>query len=322
MKRVVLVCTLFCACTKIIHSPPPDGGGAGGSGGIITGGPTGSGGSGGGGPIAHVQMLWQFNLPRTAANLAPYYARFHDNLINDLTDAHIAVDSTGVAPQYGAVQLIWGSSSRAQPSQTLLDTLTMAASSGAYEPPTAGSEAEQINLQQLGANLSQLTIPPQLVNGDSIPLYGPAVDGFIVVTVHSTARLCALGDAGCQLGGSQPVDFFTAVRSDGTASWLQQISSSPGIPMDKVFYVDIVTSEGESTTAFQSRCSNVPGFSRTLLDVIAPSPVIYYNDFKTQATARGLLVEEIDMCDALGDPSISLLRSAAGAITTRLAGQH
>ena len=322
MRRVVLLCMLLGACK--IRVPPPDGGGSGGSGGVITGGSGGSGtgGSGGGGPIAHVQMLWQFNLPRTAANLAPYYSRFHDNLIADLTDAHIAVDSTGVAPQYGAVQLIWGSSSRAQPSQNLQDTLSMAASSGQFEPPAAGSEAEQINLQQLGANLSQLTIPPQLVNGDSIPLYGPAVDGFIVVTVHSTARLCALGDSGCQLGGSQPVDFFTAVRSDGTASWLQQISASPGYPMDKVFYVDIVTSEGESTTAFQTRCSAVPGFSRTLLDVIAPSPVVYYNDFKTQASARGLLVDEIDMCDALGDPSISLLRSAAGAITTRLAAQH
>ena len=324
MKGAVVLCALFCACVKIIHSPPPDGGGSGGSGGVVTGGTGGSGtgGSGGGGPIAHVQMLWQFNLPRTAANLTPFYARFHDNLIAALTDSHIAVDETGVAGQYGPVQLIWGSSSRAQPSQNLQDTLTMAASSGMFEPPAAGSEAEQINLQQLGANLANLTIPPQLVNGDSIVLYGPPVDAFIVVTVHSTARLCALGDAGCQLAGSQPLDFFTAVRGDGTASWLQQIGGSPGIAMDHVYWVDIVTSEAESTSAFTARCSAVPGFSRTLLDVIAPSPAVYYNDFKTQGTSRGLLVQEIDMCEALGDPSVSLLRSAAGAITTRLASQH
>src|SRR5262249_57225982 len=109
------------------------------------------------------QMLWQFNLPRTAVNLSPYYARFHDSLINALTDEHIAVDQTGAAAQYGPVQLVWGASERAQPNQMLKDVLAAAASSGLYEPPTAGSQPEQQNLQQLGANLSQLTIPPPLV---------------------------------------------------------------------------------------------------------------------------------------------------------------
>jgi hypothetical protein len=89
-----------------------------------------------------------------------------------------------------------------------------------------------------------------------------------------------------------------------------------------VYFVDIVTSENESTTQFQARCSAVPGFSRTLLDVIAPSPFVYYDDFKSQATTRGLLAQKIDLCDALGDPGTSQLRSVAGAIATRLAGQH
>src|SRR5262249_33475507 len=160
---------------KIIKSPPPDGGG--GTGGFITGGSGGMS-EGGGGPIAHVQMLWLFNLPRTAANLTPYYGRFHDGLIAALTGERIAVDETGVAATYGPVQLIWGASARAQPTQMLGDTLADAANSGFFESPAPGSQPEQWNLSRLGATLSQLTIPPQLVGGDSIALYGPARDGF------------------------------------------------------------------------------------------------------------------------------------------------
>jgi len=312
-----LVLLFANACTKIIHSPPPDGSGG-------TSGPTGAGGSGaggsGGGPVAHVQMLWQFNLPRTAANLAPYYGHFHDGLISALTDEHIAVDQTGAAAQYGPVQLVWGSSDRAQPSQDLSTTLAAAATSGQYEPPTPGSEPEQQNLQQLGANLSQLTIPPDLVGGNSITLYGTARDAFIVVTVHSTRRMCALGDAGCHLGGSPPVDYFTAANPDGSARWLQAIGGAPSVPTSKVMFVDIVTSEGETTSAFQARCSAVPGFSRTLLDVIEPSPVVYYGDFATQVGGQGLLARKIDLCDALGDAGTSLLRTVAVDIATRLAG--
>src|SRR5262249_13938124 len=105
MKGLLLAILAGTGCTEIIHPPPPDGGG--GTGGVVAGG---SGGAGGGGPIGHVQLLWQFNLPRTAVNLAPSYGRFHDGLIGALTEQHIAVDQTGVAPQYGPAQLLWGSS--------------------------------------------------------------------------------------------------------------------------------------------------------------------------------------------------------------------
>jgi hypothetical protein len=318
MKRIILCAVLCGACTKIISQPPPDG--SGGTGGPTGAGGSGSGGSGGGGPVAHVQMLWQFNLPRTAVNLAPYYGRFHDGLISALTDEHIAVDQTGVAAQYGPAQLVWGASDRAQPTQMLSDTLAAAANSGQFEPPTAGSQPEQQNLQQLGQNLSQLTIPPQLVGGDSIPLYGTARDAFIVVTVHSTRRMCALGDAGCQLGGTGPVAYFAATRGDGTAQWLQAIGGAPGVQVNRVMFVDIVTSEAETTAAFDARCSAVPGFSRTLLDVIEPSPVVYYGDFATQAGAQGMVARKIDLCDALGDSGTSLLRTVAVDIATRIAG--
>src|SRR5262249_53706138 len=160
--------------------------------------------------------------------------------------------------------------------KNLFDTLRAASDSGLYEPPPAGTQPEQRNLQQLGANLGQLTIPPPLVGGDSIPLYGPPTDAFVVVTVHSTPRLCPLGDASCQLGGSSPLDYFAAMRGDGTAAWIQPIGASPGVPARRVIFVEIVTSEGESTQQFQTRCAAVPGFSRTLLDVIEPSPVVYY----------------------------------------------
>src|SRR5262249_17508955 len=158
---------------------------------------------------------------------------------------HIAVDQTGVAAQYGPVQLLWGASERAQPNQMLSDTLAAAANAGLYEPPAAGTQPEQQNLRQLGSYLSQLIIPPPLVGGDSIALYGTARDAFIVVTVHSTRRMCGLGDAGCQLGGTGPLDYFAVTRSDGTASWLQPIGGAPGVPVDRVIFVEIVTSEGE-----------------------------------------------------------------------------
>ena len=318
MKPVVLFSALLCAsaCTKIIHAPPPDAGGTGGT----TGGVGGAGGSGGGGPIGHVQMLWQFNLPRTAVNLAPGYARFHDGLIAALTNDKVAVDQTGVAGQYGPVQLVWGASDRAQPNKSLSDTLRAAADSGLYEPPAPGSQPEQQNLEQLGANLGQLTIPPPLVGGDSIPLYGPARDAFVVVTVHSTRRLCALGDGSCQLAGQSPIDYFAVMRGDGTAAWIQPIGASAGVPQNRIVFVDIVTSEGESTQQFQTRCAAVPGFSRTLLDVMEPSPVVYYGDFASQAGAHGMFATRLDLCNALGDPGVSMLQTVALEIAQRVAG--
>jgi hypothetical protein len=201
----------------------------------------------------------------------------------------------------------------------LSDTLVAAANSGLYEPPAAGAEPEQTNLMQLGANLAALTIPPELVAGESIPLYGTAPDAFVVVTVHSTARLCGLTDGACRLAGMSPVEYFAQTRTDGSAAWLQAIGGATGVPLSRVIFVDIVTSEGEAPAAFQARCAGVPGFSRTLLDVLAPSATIYYGEFVTQASAHNMLAEKIDLCDALGDSGADLMNQVARDIAARIA---
>jgi hypothetical protein len=290
------------ACTRIIHS-----GGAGGAGG--------AGGSGPPPPVAHVQMLWTINLPRSAANLSSFYAELHDGFVAALADVGVAVDQDGVAAQYGQPGLVWGESERVHPNRDLASVLRDAAGSGAFEPPSA-PVPEQENLAVLGARLPSLTIPPPLTGGDSIPLYGRR-DGMVVATVQATRRLCGIGDGACALGGRPPADYFAATAPDGSAAWLAAAGGGAGLPAGRIFFVDFVTSEGESPDAFRARCAAVPGFSRTLLDVMAPSPSIYYYQLVTELGGRGAVAVRVDLCEALGDDAGNLAKNAAHAIAGR-----
>ncbi|HJZ88485.1 MAG TPA: hypothetical protein VKN99_25105 [Polyangia bacterium] len=325
MKSVTAaaLCALVCstlACTKIVKVPDPQPGGGGGNGGNGgMGGQGGIGGAGGGIQDAHIQVLWQFNLPRTAVNLAGDYAELHHELVDQLVTAHVQVAQDGVAALYGPVGLIWGQSGRVHPNVDLLPTLLAAADSGQFTGPAPGSAAEQANLAQLGTLLPTLTVPPQIVDGQSVPLYGPALDAFLVVTVHSTRRLCGLLDDACRIAGQAPVDYFAATRPDGSASWLAVAGRGPGVPIGKLIFLDIITSENESPDAFRTRCAAVPGFSRTLLDDLEPSPVVYYTDFQSQIGGRGpVATAPLDLCDAFGDAGRMLMQTAAHAIASRI----
>jgi hypothetical protein len=293
-------------CTKVVRQPPPP--------------PPGGVGGAGGGPapvIAHVQLLTLFNLPLSAVNLTPGYAEVHDALIAALLQAGIVVDATGVAPQYGAPGLLWGQSDRVQPQLDLLTVLRSSANSGRYELGAGGPE--QRNLAALGGSLGALTVPPSLLGGASIPLYDTPRDGIVVATVHSTRRACALSDDACRLGGLSPVEFFTSARGNGTASWIAPPQGAPGFPLPRVAFVDIFTSEGEAPDQFRARCAAIPGFSRTLLDDMEPSPVVYYAGFQDEVGARGPIAESVDLCEALGDAGHALLERTAGAIAAGFA---
>src|SRR4051794_18817885 len=127
MRRIALLALLAgVACTKVVRGP-------GGS----DGGPT--------GPVRHAQLLWQFNLPRSAVNLAAPYARLHEALTEALADANVLIDESGAAPTYGEAALVWGESADVSPQAPLDAVLRAAADSGRFAAPGGGA-AEQKTL--------------------------------------------------------------------------------------------------------------------------------------------------------------------------------
>jgi hypothetical protein len=276
----------------------------------------------GGAPPLHLQLLMTVNLPRSAVNLAPSYSDLHDALVAGFATNGAVVDEEAAAPLYREARLLWGQSESVHPTVDLAGTLRAAADSGRFESPAPGSAPEQLVLAQLGATLPELTVPPELVGGQSAPLWGPPLDGLVVVTVHSTRRLCALDDAGCVLAGQAPPDFFAGVRPDGTVGWLAPPGGGAGFALARVVFLDIVTGEDETPSDFRARCAAVPGFSRTLLDDMEPSPPIYYRALATALGGRSVLVLSVDLCEALGTAGPGKLAAVTATIAARLGGGH
>jgi hypothetical protein len=273
----------------------------------------GSGGDGGATPSpVHAQALFVVDLDRASANLVGSYAGLIDGLRSALAERLVIVDQVAVLPIYGGVTgmpaLVYGDPGGGD----LAAVLGPTANGGLFDHPLPGVTAEQYNLATIAPHLDTATLPPELTNGESRPFFSPPTDLFLVVTIHPTRRLCAESDSACTIGGVAPVDVFSAAAGDGTAAWLKLPGGS--YPRARIYQVFLTTSEGESAAAFQQRCGGLPGFPKTLLDVIAPSPASYYGDLATGLSAEGWHAERLDLCEAFAAGGEELLRGLAGRI--------
>jgi hypothetical protein len=294
------------ACIKVVHDHDCDAG-------TPIGGTT-SGTTGGVGlpPVFHAQALYVVNLSRSAANLAGTYADLITQLNAYLETRYLIVDQFAVLPLYGGVdnapRLVYGSPSLT--SGDLYAALSDATLSGLYDTPLGS--AEQHNLYTLAGTLDQATLPPPDTGGRSPTFYSPPADLFLVVTLQSAKRLCADGDAACQLAGASPLDAFTSTDNNGAAAWLKLNGGS--YPSSRVYQLFVTTGEEESFSQLQARCSTMPGFPKTLLDALQPSDVPYYGELSGGLTMRGWHAQQIDFCDAIASGGTQKLRDAAQAI--------
>ncbi len=257
-------------------------------------------------------VLYVANLQKSSANLAQQYAGIITGLTAFWQSAGLSISNMGLISTYAdssGPRLLMGRSAAAgQPPSSLAlvaalaaaadagrtdyqdllpliaptlaniddadvaPALQLLAASGNFEGDGKTSEAK--NLIDFGRALNSASLPPELGGIDRSAFFAVPHDLFIVVYLQPLARRCALGTPACNVDGRSPADIFRDTKADGGVSWLS--FSNGSILPEQVVQVSIATSEGESQTSFESRCKALPGFPRTLLDVMEPSPNAYF----------------------------------------------
>jgi hypothetical protein len=87
-----------------------------------------------------------------------------------------------------------------------------------------------------------------------------------------------------------------------------------------VVQVAIATAEGQSQTDFETRCKAVPGFPLNVLDVIGPSPNLYFTPLMAALNAAYPGTGQSgDFCQLIGSmptAAIQKLGSSVAALAT------
>ncbi len=180
--------------------------------------------------------------------------------------------------------------------------LTVLAASGNFDGDGQTSEAK--NLIDFGRGLNSASLPPEAGGLDRSAFFDVPHDLFIVVYLQPLSRRCALGTSDCNVDGRSPADIFTETDSSGNAAWLS--FASGGIPTGKVVHLSIATSEGESQSAFETRCKAIQGFPASILDYIEPSSNAYFKPLMSDLNAANKGTGQSgDFCSVIGkDPSV------------------
>jgi hypothetical protein len=297
------------------------------------------------------------NLERSSANLAQQYATIMGGLNTYLSSVGLHVDNMGLIATYGdhfGPRLLLGRRSNVPTSPILqgilLDAvnrganiqdydgllpliaaalgnisdedlpiaLGLLASSGNFDGDGETSEAK--NLIEFGRGLNDEPLSP--IQGGLLrsELFDKPRDLFIIVYLQPLPRRCALDSADCLVGGRRPTDIFTETATDGSAAWLN--FAGPGIPPERILHVSIATTEGENIGAFRQRCGEVPGFPKTLFDVMAPSPNAYFRPLADRLNAVHRGTGSLgDFCELIGNnPELAVKKlgnSVAAVIGSR-----
>jgi hypothetical protein len=175
--------------------------------------------------------------------------------------------------------------------------LRLLAASGNFDGDGETSEAK--NLIAFGRGLGGEALSPVLGGIERSALFDKPRDLFIIIYLQSLPRRCALDSPACLVDGRKPTDIFLETDAAGAAAWLN--FAGPGIKPAQLLHVAIATSETESLAAFRTRCGEVPGFPRTLFDVMAPSQNAYFGPLTAALSAahRGTGAMG-DLCELIG----------------------
>jgi hypothetical protein len=292
-------------------------------------------------------VLFVANLQRSSANLASQYAALMTTFMGDFPPS-LQVVNMGLIATYGdqfGPRLLMGRSAASQqpPSSLALaalllqyadagvsnynsllpfiggtlgniddadlqPALQLLAGSGNFDGDGVTSEAQ--NLIAFGQGLNSFALPPELGGIDRSAFFDSPHDLFIIVYLQPLARRCQLGTDACSVNGQSPSDIFTQTDGYGDATWLK--FSYGAISPAKVVQVAIATSEGESESAFESRCSAVPGFPQNEFDVIGPSANAYFTPLMAALNAAYPGTGQTgDFCTLIGSKADTTMRGLA-----------
>jgi hypothetical protein len=294
------------------------------------------------------------NLERSSANLAQQYAGIIGGLGTYLDSVGLHVENMGLIATYGdhfGPRLLLGRRSGVPTSPILQGILIDAVNSGAniqdydgllpviaaalgnisdQDLPIAlgllassgnfdgdGETSEAKNLIEFGRGLNDESLSPLQGGILRSALFDKPRDLFIIVYLQPLPRRCALDNSACLVGGRRPTDIFTEKDGEGAAAWLN--FAGPGIPPERVLHVSIATTEGESMSAFRTRCGEVPGFPKTLFDVMSPSQNAYFRPLTDGLNAVNRGTGSMgDFCELIGqNPELAIKKlgnSVAGVI--------
>jgi hypothetical protein len=301
-------------------------------------------------------VLYVANLQRSSANLSGQYAAIMTGFAAYLQSVGLSIVNMGListyADQFGP-RLLLGRSQASQSSpsslallgllaaeadagvtdyQSLLPliagslgniddgdlqpALQLLASSGNFDGD--GETCEAKNVIGFGQGLNAAALPPSLGGIDRSALFDRPRDLFIVIYLQPLPRRCALPSTPCNVDGRSPTDIFLDTGADGGTSWLSFASGS--ISPEQVVQVSIATSEGESESAFQTRCKAVPGFPLNVFDVIGPSPNAYFTPLMAALNAAHPGTGHSgDFCELIGQSpqaAIATLGNSVAAVAT------
>ena len=302
-------------------------------------------------------VLFVANLQRSSTNLAGQYAALMTQFLGDLPGSLQVVNMGLIATygdQFGPRLLLGRSAASQQPPSTLAllgliaqyadagvsnynsllpfiggtlgniddadlqPALQLLAASGNFDGDGVTSEAQ--NLIGFGQGLNSFALPPELGGIDRSAFFDLPRDLFIVVYLQPLPRRCQLGNSDCNVNGQSPSDIFLQTDGYGGASWLK--FSYGSISPAKVVQVAIATSEGESESAFETRCSAVPGFPQNEFDVIGPSSNAYFTPLMAALNAANPGTGQSgDFCTLIGTKADSTMRALATSVAA-LASSH
>ena len=184
----------------------------------------------------------------------------------------------------------------------IVTTLRKLAASGKYDGIGTTNEAEGVI--RTGQHLVEARLPPELGGLDGAAFFDRPRSLFLVIYLQPLERKCGMSSASCAVDGRSPAEIFTATNPDGTAAWLH--FATGGIPLGQVVHVAIDTKEGEPTDAFRTRCKAINGFPANLLDVMEPSPALYFDPLTAALNAaHSGTGQSGDLCSMLGELGLS-----------------
>jgi hypothetical protein len=301
-------------------------------------------------PPLEASLLFVANLSRSSVNLSSQYATIMTGFKTDLQAQGLQIDQMGListyADQFGPRLLLGQTpSSSSTPPLALAALLAMYADQGVTNYATllpllggilgniddadigpalnlfASSgdfdgnyqTCEGQNVIAFGRGLNSYSLPPQLGGIDRSALFDLPHDLFIVVYLQPLARRCAIPSDACNVDGRSPPDIFLDTDINGNATWLSFLNG--GMPPNRVVQVSIATAEGESQAAFETACQNISGFPKNLLDVLAPSPNLYFTPLMAALnSANPGTGQSADLCQLIVASPDNAIRTLASSV--------
>jgi hypothetical protein len=147
----------------------------------------------------------------------------------------------------------------------------------------------------MGRSLTDLTTdyPPNLPGSSGRSVFGNKPDIVLVVHFDERARRSGIDDAACADAHSM------GVESDGLAPWLAYADGP--MESEKVIHWFFTTEEGIDREHFIAGCKQYEGFPTSTLDIMEPSPNLFYGPLASEVRSGGQHVTTFPLCAALSD---------------------